>query len=181
MTYEESISADIQAAAVSAGRNLYRLTKAQEYLKKWGLADQDDIGAWLYINHYGDEFELAFQPNSQEELQRLKSALNGSIGEFRKEFDGLTNKIILIGRYKEAVVKLELPTPDTCKVEVVEEKVEHPAVPARTETIKRYKLVGDCEPLMKPIKESAHETLTEDTGSSGSSATVVEHSSPEKG
>ena len=45
-------------------------------------------------------------------------------------------------------LEVKTPAPSTCRVEIVE---THELVPAYMETRKRYKLVGDCLPITRPI------------------------------
>ena len=72
------------------------------------------------------------------------------IGRFEKGYDARNNLLTLTAHYKGVRIVLKDTPPDTCTVEKVEEEEELPASPAYTRTVTRYRLIGDCNPLLGP-------------------------------
>lgn len=110
-------------------------------------------GVGFGMNKDGPTMELTDTTPTLGEAARL---LLSKIGQLDKSYDEDTNKIRLTGTYKGVRIILEDTPPSTCTVEKIEEEVEVPekVIAAHTEKQVRYKLVGDCEPLMKKEKIS---------------------------
>lgn len=89
-------------------------------------------------------------------LSEAARVLLPKIGHLDKSYDEDNNKILLTGSYRGVRIILEDTPPETCTVEKVEEEVEVPekVIAAHTKKRTRFKLVGDCEPLMKSEKIS---------------------------
>jgi hypothetical protein len=81
-------------------------------------------------------------------LAEAARVLLPKVGRFEKSYDGDRNEIRLTAVYKGVRVVLRDTPPDTCKVEEVVENVVVPATAERTETRRKYRLVGECEPLL---------------------------------
>lgn len=105
----------------------------------------------LILNFYGED--------AQERLhQTLRQSLN-TFKRFEKKFDETTKQLEFSGECPFGVLRLRCAPPDTCTVEEYEEEVPETVVPKRT--VKKFRMVGDCEPFLNSVSPAAARDMVE--------------------
>lgn len=128
----------------------------EEALKELGILETETDYDTPYLSPYGDQPSITLKPRhvlgvltdvevGDTALARAAKVLLPKVGSWDKGFDSSTNEITLTGTVKGVKVILKGATPATCTVETVDEDVEIPA--SKYKRVK-YRLVGDCDPVM---------------------------------
>lgn len=83
-------------------------------------------------------------------LAQIARLLLPKVGKLEKGFDEQNNQVTLTCVYRGIKIVVKDETPKTCGVERVEEVIDVPEkiVPAHQEKRVRYRLVGDCDPIL---------------------------------
>jgi hypothetical protein len=102
-------------------------------------------GIALGIAEEGPTLDIVETAPGLAEIVRL---LLPKCGKLDKSYDEQSNQLTVRGTYEGVDIIIHDTPPATCTVESVVEEVEIPARPASVEKRTRYKLVGDCVPLL---------------------------------
>jgi len=105
----------------------------------------EEVQAEKYFSNYSRI--LYISAASFEDAGQIAKQLLPLVKDWMKDFGEYSGRVKLYGTLPDGC-KIELSSPlgDSCQVKIVE-TVEH--VPAQVRTSKIYKLVGNCNPLMK--------------------------------
>ncbi len=148
--YDWTLNGDVarySQAHMENGAKLYLVSRAITELKL-----NEKSGS---INNYSDPPTLQVRLDSVEEIAAILPVL----GRLTKEYHPESKEIHLVGEFKGVKIVFETSLPSTCTVEEVEEDVKVPekpgipaveAGPAHVEKVKKYRMVGDCDPLLAP-------------------------------
>jgi hypothetical protein len=128
-------------------------------LRELGLLEIEDYD--VYMNSYGEDLpSVRLRPkhipglaadfqtvtDTTPTLADAVKALLPKVGRFEKGFDEGANEITMTATFKGVKIVLRDATPSTCTVEKVEEEVPSRVVGGYKTT--KYRLVGDCDPLL---------------------------------
>lgn len=150
------------------GRYAAAIRQVEDVVRELGLTEYPEV--YINANQFGDSRILLYaDPETDSDdvanLRSLVKSLLPKVGKFTKTFDREYNKFRFKTVYNKVDVEIEVSPPSTCTVETVEEEEivpEQPFVEEHTKTVTRYKLQGDCEPVLAiPVEalEEAPETV----------------------
>jgi hypothetical protein len=148
---------DIQKEIVSYGQYLRNVTRIAAVIDFLGL---NELEGWASVDAILCVEDLPSVSigckNDESTLDEVARKL-AKAGKVTKGFDESGNRLELTVVTGGVNVKVKFQPPSTCTVEKVEEEVEVPekVVPAHTEKRVRFKLVGDCGPLLKAQEAQA--------------------------
>lgn len=146
-----TIGQQVQETLIQDTKWLGNLLAMLNLIRDSGLYDDE---AYVCLQTYcfsdSDLPYLKISPTSELGMAELAKKLLPFVGKFEKRFDEERNHVMLTGMYSGFKVILWDDTPKTCRVKKVEEDVLVPEkiVPAHTEKRIRYKLIGDCDPVL---------------------------------
>lgn len=178
--------------------SLHRLYDAAE---KLGMLNWVETGDYrtdapdlhVSLSSYG-KLSITLAPSGEDEegavAKWIMKKLMPLVHRFDKGFNNATKEITFTATFDGVEIIVASKPPSTCTVEEYEEEVVVPAVPAvaekpeTTRTIKRYRLVGDCLPIMADVQDrsgEAYEASLAETGTpnEGESAPTVQPSTVE--
>lgn len=134
----------------------------EEALSALGLLNIED-NYEVYLSPYGDRPSIYLKPKHVKmalqfgtgkleteavTLAEAARALLPKVGKWEKGFDSSTGEITLTATFRGVDIVLKDKAPKTCTVETVTEEVGGRYEPAYTRT--RFRLKGDCDPLLDP-------------------------------
>lgn len=135
---------------IAAYRRVYDMAEKLGILE-WG----DEPYLNVYLSCYGTERSIELSPagfnDDGAKVKELVKQLLPKVHHFDKGFNEQTNEITFTATFDGVKIVLRSTPPSTCIVEEYKEDVFVPAVKAKPETtrkVTKYRLVGDCLPVL---------------------------------
>lgn len=150
-----TIGEQLQETLVQDTKWLSNLSTIINLIGESGLYDAEaSVAVQTYSFSETDLPYVKISPFSFSDLPSIAKRLLPFVGKFEKSFDEKENQVILTGTYQGIKVILWDYPPNTCTVERIEEDVLVPeqVVPEHTEKKVRYRLVGDCDPILEAAR-----------------------------
>jgi hypothetical protein len=148
MTFSE----EIQKEVVAYAKYMSNVMAIQRAVELTGLGELSGYMTLDAILCSGESPAIKlFVDNDEATLDTVARTLAKYGKTVEKGFDAEGNRLVLTTMIDGVKVEARFSTPETCTVERVSEEVVVPEhfVPEHTETRMRYRLVGDCGPLLK--------------------------------
>lgn len=146
-----SILEHLNSESATWSEYLGRVASVKRALDKVGLLE---ISGSVYLqNSWDEQCTVIVSLYDNQALEVAARNLTELCGRVEKGFDGSEKQLTVTATYKDLKIVVRSSVPSTCTVEPYEVDVDVPAVeakPATTRKVTKYRLVGDCEPLLAP-------------------------------